>query len=87
MITPNVVLSPEDMQDNLETLIDKTSANFVLNCIVQIAHGKAVRLHDELEERPRNNGKNWQANLKHWQTSQNLKPSKTRINNENTKNV
>ena len=51
MITPNVVLSPEDMQDNLETLIDKTSANFVLNCIVQIAHGKAVRLHDELEEK------------------------------------
>ena len=58
MITPNVVLSPEDMQDNLETLIDKTSANFVLNCIVQIAHDKADHLRTNWQDE--NSAKQWE---------------------------
>jgi hypothetical protein len=58
MIKPNVVLSPEDMQDKIEILIDKTSANFVLNCIVQIAHGKADHLRTNWQDE--NSAKQWE---------------------------
>ena len=67
MITPNVVLSPEDIQDNLETLIDKTSANFVLNCIVQIAHGKADHLRENWQDENTQNPSTGENAAKQWE--------------------
>ena len=58
MNTPNVILSPEDIQDSIEALIDKNSANFVLNCIVQIAHGKADHLRENWQDE--NAAKQWE---------------------------
>ena len=39
-----------EIRDDIETLIDKNSANFVLNCIVQIAHGKADHLRENWQD-------------------------------------
>ena len=56
--------------EKIEAIIDASSANYVLNSIVQIAWGKADHLRTNWQdESAAKEWKNWQANLKHWQTN------------------